>query len=90
MSVYNSAILNVQPLELVDQSIGKTVQVITNYGIEYKGTLMGIDQTVNCVLSDADEVNVLRPDVEPRHHNMILVNGGHISIIIPYAEPETE
>ena len=41
MSVYNSSILNTQPLELVDQSIGKTVQVITNYGIEYKGTLNG-------------------------------------------------
>lgn len=88
MSVYNSSILNTQPLELVDQSIGKTVQVITNYGIEYKGTLNGIDATVNCVLSDADEVNVLRPDVQPRHHNMILVNGAHISIIIPYVNQE--
>ena len=90
MTAYNSSILNVQPLELVDKSIGKSVQVITNHGIEYKGTLMGIDNTVNCVLSDADEVNVLRTDVEKKHHNMILVNGGHISIIIPYNEPAEE
>ena len=47
-----------------------------------------MDATVNCVLSDADEVNVLRPDVQPRHHNMILVNGAHISIIIPYVNQE--
>ena len=89
MSVFNSSVLNVQPLELVDQSIGKTVQVITNYGIEYKGTLMGIDPTVNCVLSDADEVNVLLPKNAPKHHNMILVNGAHISIIIPFVDQST-
>lgn len=90
MSVYNSLILNVQPLELIDQSIGKSVHVITNYGIEYNGTLEGIDATVNCVLSNADEVNVLKHDTPKKHHNLILVNGAHISIIVPTTNNESE
>lgn len=84
MNIYHQSALCVQPLELVDQSIGKKVHVITIFGVEYTGILNGIDPSVNCVLSDADEVNVLSPDTPPKRHNMVLVSGAHISIILPF------
>jgi small nuclear ribonucleoprotein (snRNP)-like protein len=80
-AIFHSELLNRQPLELVDSSIGKRVQVLTCYGYEIDGILMGIDAPGNCVLSDANETKPGSPDFQPRHHRMILVNGATISIV---------
>lgn len=74
-------IMNVQPLELVDSSIGKRVRILTRFGYEFEGTLNGYDQAVNVVLSDAVESFPSSPDFELRNHSMILINGMSISVV---------
>lgn len=86
MSSYGSEILGVQPLELVDRSIGKPVTIITSVGNEYEGILQGFDSAVNCVLNDAIETNVVDTNFRPMHHKTILINGGCISLILPNQE----
>ena len=87
-TIYNNSILNIQPLELLDKSIGKSVHILTKVGIEFTGNLDGIDPAANCVLSNATEVNTLMEDRASRHHDMVLVNGGMISIIVPLANDD--
>lgn len=74
-------IMNVQPLELVDSSIGKRVHILTRFGYEFEGTLNGYDPAVNVVLLDATETFPCNPDFEPRTHSMILINGMSISLV---------
>jgi small nuclear ribonucleoprotein (snRNP)-like protein len=83
-TIFNSDYVNVQPLELIDRSIGKRVLIITEFGYEIDGILMGIDPQVNCVLSEADETRPTGPNFAPRHHSIILVNGSTISIVFPF------
>ena len=84
MSIYKSEILNAQPLELVDRSIGQKVVIITNFGTEFEGILKGFDSAVNCVIDDATETNTVNPNFKPRHHDTVLINGVNISIILPF------
>jgi small nuclear ribonucleoprotein (snRNP)-like protein len=82
--IFNADYLNVQPLELVDRSIGKRVIVITEFGYEFQGELMGVDLRVNCVLAEADETRTNVPDFMPKHHSIALVNGSTVSIVFRY------
>jgi small nuclear ribonucleoprotein (snRNP)-like protein len=80
--IFNADYLNVQPLELIDRSIGKQVLILTEFGYEIRGILKGFDAQVNCVLENAEESKPTAPDFAPRHHRTILVNGAAISIVL--------
>jgi small nuclear ribonucleoprotein (snRNP)-like protein len=79
--IFNADYLNVQPLELIDRSVGKQILVLTQFGYEIRGILKGFDAQVNCVLQDAEETKPTAPDFAPRQHRIILVNGSTISIV---------
>ena len=83
MAVFNTNLLNYQPMELVSRSINHEVFIITRAGSEFRGTLLGIDDSVNCVLSDVTETNPQIPD-KTIHYEQTLVNGMGILIIVPY------
>lgn len=72
-----------EPLGLIDQSIGKRVTLMTSTGYEFEGVLMGLDASANCVLTDVEERHPLDSEFEPKKHTSTLVNGATISIIIP-------
>ena len=83
MSINGAEILNDQPMELVDSSIGKNVTLLCAQGKEFHGILQGIDESANCILSDVTEKNPYNPNFIEKHYSQTLVNCGAISIIIP-------
>ena len=77
----------VLPLELIDKAIGQKVWILMRGQTELVGVLRGFDDFVNLVLDDAVE---FIPD--PRNpgkmcktdlQSEILLNGNHITVIIP-------
>jgi hypothetical protein len=52
---FDSELINRQPLELVDSSIGKRVPVLTSSGYEIDDVLVEIGAPCNGVLSDANK-----------------------------------
>ncbi|KAI5518996.1 snRNP Sm protein family [Trichomonas vaginalis G3] len=85
--IFNSQLLSTQPHELVDKSHGKVVSIITSAGYDYRGTLKGFDESVNCILEDATETYILTENPTPKHHNQILINGRIIQMILPDQPP---
>ncbi|CAH2351516.1 U6 snRNA-associated Sm-like protein LSm5 [[Candida] railenensis] len=69
------------PLEILDKSIGKEIQVLMSNDKEFYGTLIGFDDFVNIVLE-----NVKESDGSGSSDKVIkkmLLNGGQISMLVP-------
>lgn len=67
----------VLPLEIIDRSVGKRVRVLMTSDKEFYGKLIGFDDYVNMVLEDVTEDGGAGPIKK------MLLNGGHIAMIIP-------
>ncbi|KAI5962293.1 uncharacterized protein KGF55_003369 [Candida pseudojiufengensis] len=70
----------VLPLEVIDRSIGKKLRVLMTSDKEFYGTLIGFDDYVNMVLED---VEVISNDDDKQVVKKMLLNGGHIAMIVP-------
>lgn len=72
------------PLELIDQSIGGKLWVITRGSREFTGTLRGFDDYVNLVLDDAVEWEQMPDGVwSQRRVGQILLNGTSVTHFVP-------
>mmetsp|Transcript_7620 Transcript_7620/g.14421 ORF Transcript_7620/g.14421 Transcript_7620/m.14421 type:complete len:97 (+) Transcript_7620:198-488(+) len=76
------------PLELIDKAIGSKIWILMRGQTEIVGTLRGFDDYVNLVLDDAVEYS---PDVhgeicKTELESEILLNGNHVTILIPGGE----
>lgn len=69
------------PLEILDRSIGKEIQVLMSNDKEFHGTLIGFDDFVNMVLRDVKEVDGSGAEGKPI--KKMLLNGGQISMLVP-------
>ena len=88
LQIFNAEIMEKQPLELVDQSIGKRVTILTNsMCLEFRGILKGVDNYSNCILEDCDEYSPINPNYKAVHHKQVLVNGAGIQVIVPDQPP---
>ena len=70
------------PLEVLDKSIGKKIEVLMNSDKEFHGTLVGFDDFVNIVLEDVQEVG---PGATGKVIKKMLLNGGQVSLLVPRA-----
>ncbi|CAI5757510.1 unnamed protein product [Candida verbasci] len=70
-------IQQILPLEIIDRSVGKKVKVLMTSNKEFYGKLIGFDDYVNMVLEDVTESD--NDEVVKK----MLLNGGHIAMIIP-------
>ena len=80
------------PLELIDKAIGSKIWILMRNRTEIVGTLRGFDDYVNLVLDDAVEYS---PDArnpgeisKTELQNEILLNGNHVTVLIPGSGPE--
>lgn len=75
------------PMELLKESVGKSVWLITKDPREYSGVLKGFDEYVNVVLADAVEHNVATGDSHALDGD-VLLNGNSIELIVPRSRPQ--
>ncbi|KAG4407123.1 MAG: U6 snRNA-associated Sm-like protein LSm5 [Asgard group archaeon] len=73
----------VLPLEIIDKSVGQKVRVLMTSDKEFYGKLIGFDDFVNMVLEDVTEIDNSGSKSEPV--KKMLLNGGHIAMIVPDA-----
>ncbi|KAI5954272.1 hypothetical protein KGF54_002047 [Candida jiufengensis] len=71
----------VLPLEVIDRSIGKKLRVLMTSDKEFYGTLIGFDDYVNMVLEDVEVIS--NNDDDKQIVKKMLLNGGHIAMIVP-------
>lgn len=74
-------ITTVLPLEIIDKSVGKKIQVLMTNEKEFIGTLIGFDDFVNMVLE-----NVVEVDQDVKSDTVIkkmLLNGAQVAMIVP-------
>uniref|UniRef100_A0A914QVC9 Small ribosomal subunit protein mS23 n=1 Tax=Panagrolaimus davidi TaxID=227884 RepID=A0A914QVC9_9BILA len=76
------------PLELVDKCIGSRIWVILKSEREIVGTLIGFDDFVNMVLEDVTEYETTPEGKRVTKLDQILLNGNHITMLVPGGEPE--
>lgn len=69
------------PLEILDKSIGKEIQVLMSNDKEFHGTLIGFDDFVNIVLENVKELD--GSGSSDRVIKKMLLNGGQISMLVP-------
>lgn len=81
MSDSSDSITKILPLEVIDRAIGKQITVLMQNDKEFSGTLIGFDDFVNMVMVNVQEVDNTGSKGEPI--KKMLLNGGHISMIIP-------
>jgi len=74
------------PLELVDKCIGSRIWVILKNEREIVGTLIGFDDFVNMVLEDVTEFEATPEGVRKTKLDQILLNGNHITMLVPGGE----
>uniref|UniRef100_A0AC34QUX3 U6 snRNA-associated Sm-like protein LSm5 n=1 Tax=Panagrolaimus sp. JU765 TaxID=591449 RepID=A0AC34QUX3_9BILA len=74
------------PLELVDKCIGSKIWVILKNEREIVGTLVGFDDFVNMVLEDVTEFETTPEGVRKTKLDQILLNGNHITMLVPGGE----
>lgn len=71
----------VLPLEIIDKSVGKHVQVLLTNDKEFQGTLVGFDDFVNIVLENVSEYD--NDGKKDGSIKRMLLNGGQIAMIAP-------
>uniref|UniRef100_A0AC35F228 U6 snRNA-associated Sm-like protein LSm5 n=1 Tax=Panagrolaimus sp. PS1159 TaxID=55785 RepID=A0AC35F228_9BILA len=76
------------PLELVDKCIGSRIWVILKSEREIVGTLIGFDDFVNMVLEDVTEYETTPEGKRVTKLDQILLNGNHITMLVPGGELE--
>ena len=78
-----------EPLEVLSNSLGKPVWLITRDTKEYTGTLLGFDEYVNVVLLDATEYERLEGGLfsEEAICGKVFLNGSSVEIIVPGGKP---
>jgi len=91
------------PLELIDKAIGSKIWILMRGDTEIVGTLRGFDDYVNLVLDDAVEYtpaarmdgnnnnggdNSNRVMIKKELQSEILLNGNHVTVLIPGSGPE--
>ncbi|CAK7895310.1 U6 snRNA-associated Sm-like protein LSm5 [[Candida] anglica] len=69
------------PLEVLDRSIGKKIQVLMSNDKEFHGTLIGFDDFVNMVLENVQEFDNASPS--GKTIKKMLLNGGQVSMLVP-------
>ncbi|KAF9351935.1 MAG: U6 snRNA-associated Sm-like protein LSm5 [Benniella sp.] len=74
------------PLELIDTCIGSRIWVIMKSDKEFVGTLKYFDDYVNMVLEDVTEYDNTPEGRRTTQLEQILLNGGHICMLIPGGE----
>ncbi|CAD5209601.1 unnamed protein product [Bursaphelenchus xylophilus] len=74
------------PLELVDKCIGSKIWVIMKNEKEIVGTLTGFDDYVNMVLEDVVEYENTPEGRRITKLDTILLNGNHITMLVPGGE----
>jgi U6 snRNA-associated Sm-like protein LSm5 len=74
------------PLELIDKCIGSKIWVIMKNNAEFVGTLTGFDDFVNMVLEDVVEFESTLEGRRITKLDSILLNGNHISMLVPGGE----
>ncbi|TKR60894.1 hypothetical protein L596_028076 [Steinernema carpocapsae] len=74
------------PLELVDKCIGSRIWVIMKSDKEIVGTLTGFDDYVNMVLEDVTEIEYTSEGKRVTKMQQILLNGNHITMLVPGGE----
>uniref|UniRef100_A0A1I8EST8 U6 snRNA-associated Sm-like protein LSm5 n=1 Tax=Wuchereria bancrofti TaxID=6293 RepID=A0A1I8EST8_WUCBA len=74
------------PLELVDKCIGSRIWVIMKGEKEIVGTLTGFDDYVNMVLEDVVEYENTVDGKRVTKLDTILLNGNHITMLVPGGE----
>ncbi|VDP07155.1 unnamed protein product [Soboliphyme baturini] len=74
------------PLELVDKCIGSKIWIIMKGDKEIVGTLLGFDDYVNIVLEDVVEYETTAEGKQITKLDQILLNGNHITMLIPGGE----
>eukprot|EP00095_Tigriopus_kingsejongensis_P011012 maker-scaffold1087_size63509-snap-gene-0.15 protein:Tk11012 transcript:maker-scaffold1087_size63509-snap-gene-0.15-mRNA-1 annotation:"u6 snrna-associated sm-like protein lsm5" len=78
------------PLELVDKAIGSRIHIIMKNDKEIVGTLLGFDDFVNMVLEDVTEYESTPEGRRITKLDQILLNGNHITMLVPGGEgPES-
>uniref|UniRef100_A0A7E4ZX71 U6 snRNA-associated Sm-like protein LSm5 n=1 Tax=Panagrellus redivivus TaxID=6233 RepID=A0A7E4ZX71_PANRE len=78
------------PLELVDKCIGSKIWVILKNEREITGTLIGFDDFVNMVLEDVTEYETTPEGRRINKLDQILLNGNHITMLVPGGEGPQE
>lgn len=73
--------LPVLPLEVIDRSVGKRVDVLMTSDKEFQGTLVGFDDYVNLVLENAVERSGDGTETTPIKR--LLLNSAHVAMIVP-------
>eukprot|EP00179_Madagascaria_erythrocladioides_P005057 CAMPEP_0198307942 /NCGR_PEP_ID=MMETSP1450-20131203/733_1 /TAXON_ID=753684 ORGANISM="Madagascaria erythrocladiodes, Strain CCMP3234" /NCGR_SAMPLE_ID=MMETSP1450 /ASSEMBLY_ACC=CAM_ASM_001115 /LENGTH=106 /DNA_ID=CAMNT_0044010565 /DNA_START=65 /DNA_END=381 /DNA_ORIENTATION=+ len=79
----STAAAQIQPLELLDKSIGGRLHVIMKGDRELVGTLRGFDTFVNMVLEDVDEFESTADGMRRTKHDRILLNGNNVCLLVP-------
>lgn len=74
------------PLELVDKCIGSRIWIIMKGDKEIVGTLLGFDDYVNMVLEDVVEYETTSEGKRITKLDQILLNGNHITMLVPGGE----
>uniref|UniRef100_A0A1I7UEJ4 U6 snRNA-associated Sm-like protein LSm5 n=1 Tax=Caenorhabditis tropicalis TaxID=1561998 RepID=A0A1I7UEJ4_9PELO len=74
------------PLELIDKCIGSKIWVIMKNDKEIVGTLTGFDDYVNMVLEDVVEYENTAEGKRMTKLDTILLNGNHITMLVPGGE----
>lgn len=74
------------PLELVDKCTGSRIYIIMKNDLEIVGTLLGFDDFVNMVLEDVNVFEFTAQGKRVTHHEDILLNGNHITMMVPGGE----
>ncbi|XP_049848147.1 U6 snRNA-associated Sm-like protein LSm5 [Schistocerca gregaria] len=72
------------PLTYIDRQLKKRVWIIMRSEKELLGTLMGFDEFINLILEDVIEFDVAADGTVVQNRiPSILLNGTHISMIVP-------
>lgn len=79
--VTEEPLTTVLPLEILDKSIGKEIQVLMSNDKEFHGTLIGFDDFVNMVLENVTEVD--QAGASGKVIKKMLLNGGQVSMLVP-------
>ena len=77
---------HILPLEVVDKCIGRVLWVLMKGEKEFYGRLKGFDDYLNMMLEDVKEFAYTGSGSERvlvSQHRAMLLNGAHISMLIP-------
>ena len=77
---------HIQPLSLIENSIGNRMRVLMKDEKEIVGTLVGFDEFVNIVMEDVIEYSGNSDGKKETKLDQILLNGNNACMFIPILE----